>query len=192
MYAIRSYYGTDCYNAEEGSIYGEKVPESAWKIKDTKGYYTLNPMPSEKFEHQWLEKVKEVVDGYSPDLLWFDNRIKILSENVRQEMMAYAYNHAAKNKHRITSYNVCYTKLLRKEASNAAAAWEKLAKIADSQYKPQLLARTRELDWIKTQQFVNDDIEIVKSSTGEEPKIVRIFRTGYTKVDDSQLEKLDT
>jgi len=90
--------GTDCYNAEEGSIYGEKVPESAWKIKDTKGYYTLNPMPSEKFEHQWLEKVKEVVDGYSPDLLWFDNRIKILSENVRQEMMAYAYNHAAKNK----------------------------------------------------------------------------------------------
>jgi len=84
-----------------------------------------------------------------------------------------------------------YKEIAIKEASNAAAAWEKLAKIADSQYKPQLLARTRELDWIKTQQFVNDDIEIVKSSTGEVPKIVRIFRTGYTKVDDSQLEKLD-
>jgi alpha-L-fucosidase len=87
--------GTDCYEAEEGSLYGEKLPESAWKVKGTKGYYTVDPMPNKNFERVWLEKVKEVVDGYSPDLLWFDNRVKILSEKVRQEMMAYAYNQAA-------------------------------------------------------------------------------------------------
>lgn len=90
--------GTDCFTADENSIYGEKLPSSAWRKKGAKGYYNVDPMPSEKFERVWLEKVKEVVDGYSPDLLWFDNRIKILSEKVRQEMMAYAYNHAAKNK----------------------------------------------------------------------------------------------
>jgi len=89
--------GTDCYNAEPGSIYGEKLPESAWRVEGSKGYYTVDPMPSAEFERIWLEKVKEVVDGYSPDLLWFDNRIKILSEDIRKEMMAYAYNHAAKN-----------------------------------------------------------------------------------------------
>ena len=88
----------DCFYADENSIYGEKLPASAWKVKDSKGFYTVDPMPSAKFEKVWLEKVKEVVDGYNPDLLWFDNRVQILSEKVRQEMMAYAYNNAAKNK----------------------------------------------------------------------------------------------
>ncbi|PKQ64273.1 alpha-L-fucosidase [Labilibaculum filiforme] len=88
---------TDCYTADENSIYGEKLPSSAWKVEGTEGFYTVNPMPSKNFEKLWLEKVKEVVDNYSPDLLWFDNRVKILSETVRQKMMAYAYNHAAKN-----------------------------------------------------------------------------------------------
>ena len=90
--------GTDCFNdPEEGSLYGEKLPSSAWKVKNSKGYYTVDPMPSKEFERVWLEKVKEVVDNYNPDLLWFDNRIQILSETVRKEMMAYAYNNAAKN-----------------------------------------------------------------------------------------------
>ncbi len=88
----------DCFYADENSIYGEKVPASAWKVKDSEGFYTVDPMPSKKFEQVWLQKVKEVVDGYNPDLLWFDNRVQILSEKVRQEMMAYAYNNAAKNK----------------------------------------------------------------------------------------------
>lgn len=88
---------TDCADPANQSLYGEKLPESAWKVKGSQGYYTVDPMPDEKFEKVWLEKVKEVVDGYSPDLLWFDNRVQILSEKVRKEMMAYAYNHAEKN-----------------------------------------------------------------------------------------------
>ncbi len=88
---------TDCADPAFASLYGEKVPETAWKTKDSKGFYQCYPMPSAEFERVWLEKVKEVVDGYSPDLLWFDNRVQTLSEKVRQEMMAYAYNQAAKN-----------------------------------------------------------------------------------------------
>ncbi|WP_075590444.1 alpha-L-fucosidase [Labilibacter marinus] len=88
---------TDCSDPANASLYGEKVPVSAWKVEGSKGYYTVDPMPSAEFERVWLEKVKEVVDGYNPDLLWFDNRVQILSEKTRQKMMAYAYNNAAKN-----------------------------------------------------------------------------------------------
>lgn len=88
---------TDCADPANASLYGEKVPETAWKMDNSTNYYNCYPKPSAEFERVWLEKVKEVVDGYSPDLLWFDNRIQILSEEVRREMMAYVYNHAAKN-----------------------------------------------------------------------------------------------
>ncbi|OHX64703.1 alpha-L-fucosidase [Flammeovirga pacifica] len=87
---------TDCANPKYAGLYGPKIPESSrlMKVGDEKGSY---PMPSPEFERIWLEKVKEVVDGYSPDLLWFDNRVKILSEGVRKEMVAYVHNHSAEN-----------------------------------------------------------------------------------------------
>lgn len=88
---------TDCANPEYASLYGEKVPASAWRVDGEKGYYRVDPMPSAEFERVWLEKVKEVVDQYNPDLLWFDNRVQIISEKTRQEMMAHAYNNAAQN-----------------------------------------------------------------------------------------------
>ncbi|WP_282135292.1 alpha-L-fucosidase [Seonamhaeicola maritimus] len=89
---------TDCADPTNASLYGEKVPKTAWQLEKGNTWYTVNPMPSKEFERVWLEKVKEIVDGYSPDLLWFDNRIQILSEDVRKQMMAYAYNVAAKKK----------------------------------------------------------------------------------------------
>lgn len=88
---------TDCADPENASLYGEKLPSTAWQTQEGHNYYHVYPMPSDAFEQVWLEKVKEVVDGYSPDLLWFDNRVQILSEGIRKEMMAYAYNQAAKN-----------------------------------------------------------------------------------------------
>lgn len=89
--------GTDCADPENASLYGPQVPETVrggrtWFGKKRSAY----PPPSAEFERVWLEKVKEVVSHYSPDMLWFDNRMKILSEGVRQEMAAFYYNHAAK------------------------------------------------------------------------------------------------
>ena len=52
---------------------------------------------SDEFERTWLTKINEVVTGYSPDLLWFDNRMQILSESVRMKMAAGFYNHAMSN-----------------------------------------------------------------------------------------------
>ena len=89
--------GTDCFNPENASLYGEKLPKTSRKIETKERVKNCNPMPSKKFEEVWLEKVKEVVEGYSPDLLWFDNRMEILSESIRQQMVAHYYNFAAEN-----------------------------------------------------------------------------------------------
>ncbi|QBG47654.1 alpha-L-fucosidase [Verrucomicrobia bacterium S94] len=87
--------GTDCADPANASLYGPKVPETAQQLKKAKGRSNgALPLPYPEWEQVWLEKVKEVVEGYSPDLLWFDNRVRILSENIRQEMLAFAYNKA--------------------------------------------------------------------------------------------------
>ncbi len=52
-------------------------------------------MPREKFLAMWLGKLKEVIDKYHPDLMWFDSWLEEIPENVRQEYLAYYYNHAA-------------------------------------------------------------------------------------------------
>lgn len=57
----------------------------------------------------------------------------------------------------------------RKEAaiehlSKAVKHWESYAKVASSQYRPQLLARTRRLDWTKTLDDVKRDVEIARSA----------------------------
>ncbi|MGC6431157.1 MAG: hypothetical protein ACON5F_08960 [Jejuia sp.] len=76
------------------------------------------------------------------------------------------------------------------ETEKALVAWKKLAKIADSQYKTQLLARTRELDWITTIKDVEKDIEIVKASNGTEPKVAKLFYSGHAKIKNSQRKKI--
>lgn len=90
--------GTDCADAANASLYGPKLPVSSRgvEIGGTWNPYAALPMPSEAFEDLWLKKVQEVVSGYLPDLLWFDNRMQMLSERSRQEMAAFYYNHAEK------------------------------------------------------------------------------------------------
>lgn len=88
--------GTDCADPANASLYGPKLPKSARGIRGARLKYAGDPLPDAAFERVWLEKVEEVVDGYSPDMLWFDNRMQILSEKSRQKMAAYYYNHAQK------------------------------------------------------------------------------------------------
>ena len=84
-----------------------------------------------------------------------------------------------------------YKEKALEEIENAAESWKKLAQIADSQYKPQLMARTRNMNWMERIADAEKDIEIVKNSTGAEPKVVRIFTTGGTKLEESQQGKLE-
>ena len=49
--------------------------------------------PSKAFLDQWLGKSKEVIDGFSPDLLWFDFGISMVQEHYVRDLLAYYYNH---------------------------------------------------------------------------------------------------
>jgi alpha-L-fucosidase len=79
----------DCLNPRYSGLYGPPLPAGAWDF--------ANPSvrPDAAFCTEWRDKVKEVVDNYHPDLIWFDNRMDIVDESYRIEMVTHYYNQAA-------------------------------------------------------------------------------------------------
>lgn len=55
-----------------------------------------NFKPTKKFHDRWLAKLKEVIDNYQPDVIWFDWWVEELDEEYRKEFVAYYYNQAKK------------------------------------------------------------------------------------------------
>lgn len=54
--------------------------------------------PSKKFMETWKGKILEVIDRYSPDMLWFDNDNGMgVPEQYKTEFLAYYFNHAAEH-----------------------------------------------------------------------------------------------
>ncbi len=58
--------------------------------------YLYGNMEPEKWHKEvWLGKLKEVIDNYDPDLIWFDGWLPNIPEQYRQEFCAYYLNQAA-------------------------------------------------------------------------------------------------
>lgn len=53
-------------------------------------------MPREKFLGFWLAKLKEVVDKYHPDIMWFDSWLDEIPDEQKTEYLAYYFNAARK------------------------------------------------------------------------------------------------
>lgn len=53
--------------------------------------------PSKHFPDSWLAKTKEVIDGYSPDLMRFDSGLRSMPENYIMHYLAYYYSAAEEN-----------------------------------------------------------------------------------------------
>jgi alpha-L-fucosidase len=68
-------------------LYGPAAPASAFHPRN-------DPKPSRQFCELWEAKVKEVIDKYQPDLLWFDSRMTIIDDACRKDLLAYYYNRA--------------------------------------------------------------------------------------------------
>jgi len=64
-------------NAEKNYLYGN-IPEEEW------------------LENIWLGKLKEVVDKYQPDIVWFDSWLDQVPDTVRRRFCAYYLNEADK------------------------------------------------------------------------------------------------
>ena len=54
-------------------------------------------MPRDKFLEMWLAKLDEVIENYSPDLIWFDSWLHEIPEDLRMQFLANYFNHAAAN-----------------------------------------------------------------------------------------------
>lgn len=53
-----------------------------------------NFKPNKKFHERWFAKLKEVIDNYQPDVIWFDWWVEFLDEEYRKKFVAYYYNKA--------------------------------------------------------------------------------------------------
>jgi alpha-L-fucosidase len=81
----------DTYNSH--FAYDPKYPTSS-EDPDLRKFY--GNLPQEEFDQYWLDQVKEVVDKYSPDMLWYDVWLNHVAEDKIQEMSAYYLNNALK------------------------------------------------------------------------------------------------
>lgn len=79
----------DVYNPQNEMFYGKPQPVPA-----------LLPdpplLPDDSFNQVWLEKCKEVIDGYLPDMIYFDSRVHIIEEKYRLAFIDYYYKAARK------------------------------------------------------------------------------------------------
>jgi len=49
-------------------------------------------MPREKFLEMWLGKLREVIEKYHPDLMWFDSWLDEIPDEYKREYLAYYFN----------------------------------------------------------------------------------------------------
>ncbi len=76
--------------------YNPKMPTSS---EDPLLAQMYGNIPKEKFSKNWIGQLKEVIDNYSPDLIYFDSQTQKIPEQYRKEFAAYYFNDATvKNK----------------------------------------------------------------------------------------------
>jgi len=98
--------------------HGMKVILSMHHAYNITGYYDVVPPSNdpelrklygqqgkEKNEAVWLEKYKEIIDNYRPDIIWQDFNLTAVSQPVLLQFLAYYYNKAkAWNKEVVVTY----------------------------------------------------------------------------------------
>lgn len=86
----------DCSNPKYTGLYGELHDQN----KDWPEWYKLEPdqiafmseLPSKKFLNEWFTKLKEVIDKYQPDLIWFDGSLDRMGEKSVLKFFTYYFN----------------------------------------------------------------------------------------------------
>jgi len=58
-------------------------------------------LPTDEYPQYWLDQLLEVINQYSPDIIWFDSWLNMIPEKYRKEFAAYYLNHAQKTKQEV-------------------------------------------------------------------------------------------
>jgi alpha-L-fucosidase len=90
----------DCSNPEYSGLYGPVHDQD----KDWPQWYKIGAdelafmqqQPSKESNELWLGKLKEVIDKYQPDLIWFDGSLDRMHDDYEREFFAYYFNQAQK------------------------------------------------------------------------------------------------
>ena len=93
MYAIRSYY--DDGDPKKFATYHSHfahVPGTATASTDPELAKLYGNIPAAEFNEYWFEQLKEVIDQYSPDIIWFDVWLRMIPLEYRQKFAAYYLN----------------------------------------------------------------------------------------------------
>lgn len=69
-------------------------PDYITSTTDPKLRLLYGNMPEDEFYDYWLNQIKEVVDEYAPDMIWFDSWLDIIPENYLKKMVAHHFNTA--------------------------------------------------------------------------------------------------
>ncbi|MFC2098945.1 alpha-L-fucosidase [Bacteroidota bacterium] len=88
-----------------GSSHFPYHPDYATSSTDPKLRLLYGNIPSEEFNDYWLGQITEVVDKYSPEIIWFDSWLNEMPEEYLLKMVAYQFNTgAAKGQENLVAY----------------------------------------------------------------------------------------
>lgn len=98
---------------------------------DSKLKYLYGNIPEQQWlENIWLGKLKEVIDNYDPDLIWFDSWLNCIPDSYQQKFCAYYFNKAdERNK------EVCVVR--KQKDMPASVSIENLEKTRKSDLQPE-------------------------------------------------------
>jgi alpha-L-fucosidase len=81
----------DAADPQYSGLYGPPAPGSPFDFDKPDETF---PLPPQGFQDIWEAKVREVIDKYQPDHIYFDSRLEIIDEHHRADLIAYYYNQA--------------------------------------------------------------------------------------------------
>lgn len=76
----------------EDTSYFPYNPKMATASKDPTIAQMYGNIPKEQFYKNWLGELKEVIDNYHPDLIYFDGKLDKITDNYKKEFAAYYIN----------------------------------------------------------------------------------------------------
>lgn len=71
-------------------------PDYATSSTDPELAKLYGNIPAGQFHAYWFKQLQEVIDQYSPDIIWFDSWLKLIPQEYRKKFAAYYLNEAKK------------------------------------------------------------------------------------------------
>ncbi len=65
-------------------------------------------LPSIAFHERWFEKMREVIDAYHPDYIWFDFGLQFIQESYKRKFLSYYRGQAAQNNQPVAISYKCH------------------------------------------------------------------------------------